>query len=307
MKISTSFLFDRATSQMSTVQNKLSTAQAQMSQGKQVIAPSDAPDQAAVITRFKGVIQKNEGYLNTLNSANARYQAEETALGNVNDSLIRMRELSIQAANDTVGPADRQALAMEMSGLRDQIMSLANTQDENGLYIFAGSRVTAPAFGVTESGEFAYQGDQSTMQILVGDQRMVQLNRSGADAFTRVVRLDVEGKPYGVGFFQAIEDMVQAVKNSDRTGMDRSIGELDNLQIGVSMALAQVGTDMNVLDSQQVVLEETNLRLKSTLSNVEDLDYAEAITQMNKEMLALEAAQSSFAKISQLNLFNYIN
>jgi len=100
---------------------------------------------------------------------------------------------------------------------------------------------------------------------------------------------------------------VQAVKNSDRTGMDRSIGELDNLQIGVSMALAQVGTDMNVLDSQQVVLEETNLRLKSTLSNVEDLDYAEAITQMNKEMLALEAAQSSFAKISQLNLFNYIN
>ena len=89
--------------------------------------------------------------------------------------------------------------------------------------------------------------------------------------------------------------------------MDRSIGELDNLQIGVSMALAQVGTDMNVLDSQQVVLEETNLRLKSTLSSVEDLDYAEAITQMNKEMLALEAAQSSFAKISQLNLFNYIN
>ncbi len=41
-------------------------------------------------------------------------------------------------------------------------------------------------------------------------------------------------------------------------------------------------------------------------SNVEDLDYAEAITQMNKEMLALEAAQSSFAKIAQLNIFNYL-
>ncbi len=52
MKISTSFLFDRATSQMSTVQNKLANAQAQMSQGKQIIAPSDAPDQAAVIMRF---------------------------------------------------------------------------------------------------------------------------------------------------------------------------------------------------------------------------------------------------------------
>jgi flagellar hook-associated protein 3 FlgL len=63
---------------------------------------------------------------------------------------------------------------------------------------------------------------------------------------------------------------------------------------------------MNVLDAQQVVLEETNLRLKTTLSSVEDLDFAEAITQMNKQMLSLEAAQSSFSQISQLNLFNYI-
>lgn len=307
MKISTAFLFDRATNQMSTVQNRLAKSQAQMAQGKQVIAPSDAPDQASSIVRMKGILEKQQSYLDAISSARNRYQTEETALGNVTDALTRLREITIQASSDTVGPVDRQALALEMAGLRDQIMSLANTQDENGLYIFAGSRVKTPAFGVAESGEFAYQGDQSTMQILVGDQRMVQLNRSGADAFTRVVRLDVEGNPYGVGFFQAIEDMVQAVKNSDRTGMDRSIGELDNLQIGVSMALAQVGTDMNVLDSQQVVLEETNLRLKSTLSNVEDLDYAEAITQMNKEMLALEAAQSSFAKISQLNLFNYIN
>jgi flagellar hook-associated protein 3 FlgL len=307
MKISTAFLFDRATNQMSTVQNRLAKSQAQMAQGKQVIAPSDAPDQASSIARMKGILEKQQSYLDAISSARNRYQTEETALSNVTDALTRLREITIQASSDTVGPVDRQALALEMAGLRDQIMSLANTQDENGLYIFAGSRVKTPAFGVTESGEFAYQGDQSTMQILVGDQRMVQLNRSGADAFTRVVRLDVEVKPFGVGFFQAIEDMVQAVKSSDRTGMDRSIGELDNLQIGVSMALAQVGTDMNVLDSQQVVLEETNLRLKSTLSNVEDLDYAEAITQMNKEMLALEAAQSSFAKISQLNLFNYIN
>ncbi len=48
------------------------------------------------------------------------------------------------------------------------------------------------------------------------------------------------------------------------------------------------------------------LTLKTTLSNIEDLDYATAITQMNKQMLALEAAQSSFAKISKLSLFDYI-
>jgi flagellar hook-associated protein 3 FlgL len=72
------------------------------------------------------------------------------------------------------------------------------------------------------------------------------------------------------------------------------------------LALAHVGTNMNVVDSQQTVIDETVLRLKSLLSNVEDLDFATAITQMNKDMLSLEAAQSSFSKITQLNLFNYI-
>jgi flagellar hook-associated protein 3 FlgL len=63
---------------------------------------------------------------------------------------------------------------------------------------------------------------------------------------------------------------------------------------------------MKVVDQQASVVRDTTLGLKTTLSNIEDLDYATAITQMNKQMLALEAAQSSFAKISQLSLFNYI-
>jgi len=48
------------------------------------------------------------------------------------------------------------------------------------------------------------------------------------------------------------------------------------------------------------------LQFKNTRSDLEDLDYTEAISRMNKDQLALEAAQSSFAKISQLSLFQYI-
>ena len=71
-------------------------------------------------------------------------------------------------------------------------------------------------------------------------------------------------------------------------------------------SIANVGSGMNVLESQQAVAEENILRMKTTLSDVKDVDYTEAITQMNKDMLALEAAQSSFSKISQMNLFDYI-
>jgi flagellar hook-associated protein 3 FlgL len=120
------------------------------------------------------------------------------------------------------------------------------------------------------------------------------------------VRVDDKGNRVGVGFFQALADMVDAVKNSDRPNIQRGIKELDRMQQGIIDANAQVGTDMNVVDSQNSVLDEISLRLKTTLSDVKDVDYTQAITQMNKDLLALEAAQSSFSKISQLNLFDYI-
>jgi flagellar hook-associated protein 3 FlgL len=88
--------------------------------------------------------------------------------------------------------------------------------------------------------------------------------------------------------------------------MTRGVGEMDNLLNGVRLAQANVGTDLNVVDQQKQVISDTNLTLKTTLSNIEDLDMASAITKMNKQMLSLEASQSSFAKISQLNLFNFI-
>ncbi|NDF03492.1 MAG: flagellar hook-associated protein 3, partial [Betaproteobacteria bacterium] len=62
----------------------------------------------------------------------------------------------------------------------------------------------------------------------------------------------------------------------------------------------------NVIQGQRAVLDETKLQLKTILSNAEDLDYTEAVTKMQKQMLALEASQSGFAKISQLNLFQYL-
>jgi flagellar hook-associated protein 3 FlgL len=110
-----------------------------------------------------------------------------------------------------------------------------------------------------------------------------------------------------VGFFQALGDLIEAVKGSNRIGIQQGIAEIDHLQQGISDAEAQVGTDLNVVDSQNNVLDEITLRLKTTMSDIQDLDYTEAITKMNKDQLALEAAQSSFAKISKLSLFNYIN
>jgi flagellar hook-associated protein 3 FlgL len=307
MKVSTSMFFDNASKQLGSIQGSLAKTQTQLSTGKQINRPSDAPDKSSLITRLQSEMARQASYQNNLNAVNVRLQAEETALRNTSNVMFRFKELAVQAANDTLSTADRNTLSFEMIQLREQILSMANSQDSNGNYLFAGSRVAQQPFGEDAKGRVVYQGDQSRMLVPVGDNRQMNLNIPGSDVFVRLVRDDDKGNKIGVGFFQALSDMVDAVKNTDRPNIQRGIKELDRMQQGISDANAQLGTDMNVVDSQGGVLDEITLRLKTTLSDVQDLDYTEAITKMNKDQLALESAQSTFAKISKLSLFNYIN
>ncbi|PQA84647.1 flagellar hook-associated protein 3 [Limnohabitans sp. TS-CS-82] len=307
MKISTSLYFDRATQQLGGVQSRLTKVQEQLSTGLQIVKPSDAPDKASLVTRLESELARQSGYQDTLKAVNVRLTAEETALKNTSDVMFRIKELSVQAANDTLGLQDRQSIALELGSLREQILSLANSQDSNGNYLFSGSRAGEEAFSKDSSGRIIYQGDHARMKVNVGDNRRMNLNLPGSDIFTRVVRDDGKGGKVGVDFFQALDDLTQAVKTADRTKIQRGIGEIDTLQIGVSEGLGQIGADLSVVDMQTTVLDQVVLRLQTTRSDIEDLDYTEAITRMNKDQLALEAAQSSFSKISQMSLFKFLN
>jgi flagellar hook-associated protein 3 FlgL len=302
MKISTSFLFDRATERMSTIQNKLATTQAQMAVGKQILAPSAAPDQAAAIQRLKGEVQRQESHMRTLEVAMRRYTAEETALSSSNDILIRIKELGIQAANDTLAPDDRKAIGVEMKALRDQLLSLGNTRDDSGNYLFSGTRVNTPAFAEGPNGAVLYQGDQTQTRIPAGVERTVQFTRAGTDVFSRVVRDNGQA----VGFFDALDQMINGMNTSNSGKIQQGIADITQMHNSLTLSQAQNGSDQVVVQSQLDVLGENTLRFKSTLSEIEDLDYADAVARMNKEMMGMEAAMGSFAKISGLSLFDYI-
>lgn len=291
---------------MSSVQSNLTQTQAQLAQGKQIINASDAPNQAATIQRMKSILSRQESYQSSLNTVKARLQGEDSTLQSVSELLIRAKEVAVQGANDTLNMGDRKALANEMQSLRDQMLSLANTRDSNGNFLFAGSRVKQPAFAETANGSPVYMGDQTRMNVRVGDQQNIPINRTGTDAFVPVARIDKDGATVGVSFFQVMDNLIAGLNTANGSDIRRGAGELDNLQQGLSLAHAQVGTNLNMVDQQTAIIDDTTLNLKSTLSSIEDLDYASAITKMNQQMLSLEAAQASFAKVSQLNLFNYI-
>jgi len=306
MKVSTSFLFDRATERMSGIQSRLSFTQAQLAASKQILAPSDAPNQAAAIDRLRSEIDRQASHVKTLDMALQHYLAEETALSASNEILTRLKELSIQAANDTLSGDDRKAVAVEMQALRNQLLSLGNSKDDNGNYLFSGTRVSTPAFAEGVDGKVSYQGDQTQTRVPAGVERTVLYTRAGSDVYARVSRQTGTGQSQTISFFDALDQMIKAVHTNDVTGIQVGLGDIDQMKFNMSLAVAQCGSDQQVVQSQMDVLGQTNLRLKSALSSIEDLDYTEAVARMNKEMTALEAAMSSFGKIAALSLFDHL-
>lgn len=129
-----------------------------------------------------------------------------------------------------------------------------------------------------------------------GDSFTVQPSFS-QDMFTSVsqvisaLRMPTDSGPLQASFMNAFNAALQ--------NLDQAITHVDDIR-------ASVGSRLNVIDSEQDINESLLVQAKSALSLVEDLDYAEAITELNKRTLALQAAQQSFVKIQGLSLFEFI-
>ncbi len=310
MKISTQQFFDRAVSQMSDRQISLSTIQAQLAEGKKIVKPSDEPDRAGAILRIKSMIDRQDRHQEALVAAKNRLQSEEAVLKNSTNLLTRIKELALTASNDSYDASNREVIAIEIDGMAEQLLSLANARDTQDNYLFAGAKVREQPFQRNADGRIVYVGDETRFRIAVGDHRDLNLNRSGTDVFSPLARQtgDPEAPVMSaVSLFESLQDLSTAIRAGKHDEMNRGIGELDQMMNRFTFNISEVGTDLHVATMQTEVVEETQLQLKSVLSNIQDLDYAEAVTRMQKQMMSLEAAQRSFAQISRLTLFDYVN
>ena len=244
--------------------------------------------------------------MDTITAVRTRLTTEETVLSSSTDVLTRIKELSVQASNDSYTNEDRKLIAIEIDEMIKELLSIGNSKDINGNYIFSGAKVKTPPFELTESNELVYNGDQTRNLVNINENRQIFINRPGSDIYTNVNRTEEDGTISSTGFFQALDDISNAIKESDRDGINQGMNDLEQMVLKMTEVTAKVGASLRVMEVETEILEDTKLQLKTALSDVEDVDYAEAVTNMKKKLLSLEAAQSSFAQISRLSLFDYI-
>ncbi|MDP1607437.1 MAG: flagellar hook-associated protein FlgL [Rhodocyclaceae bacterium] len=95
-----------------------------------------------------------------------------------------------------------------------------------------------------------------------------------------------------------------AAKYTNEIGF--ALGNLDQANDNILRIRAAIGSRLNEVDSLSDVNQDLQLQYQQTLSNLQDLDYAKAISDLTRKQTDLEAAQKSFMRVSQLSLFNYL-
>ncbi|MGO0632720.1 flagellar hook-associated protein 3 [Pseudomonas sp. SAR267] len=123
---------------------------------------------------------------NTTNVRNALGTAEST-LNSIGTILQRVNELAVSSGNAGFADADRKANAAELDSLEQQLFSLMNSKDENGKYIFSGSKGDTQPYVRNADGTYTYQGDQSQLKLQVGDMLSLAANETGYDAFEQAL------------------------------------------------------------------------------------------------------------------------
>ena len=114
MTISTNFTFNLALSQMQDMQSSISRTQGQLATGELVASPSDSPDTTATTQRIQTAIARQDSFSQSLTQVDNRFAAQETAISSTAGLLTRIKELSIEASNDTVSSQDRKNIALEL-------------------------------------------------------------------------------------------------------------------------------------------------------------------------------------------------
>ena len=299
MRIGTLQMFRQGVNSILDQQTKLFETQNQLSTGKRINSPSDDPTGAAQLIGLSESAKSTTQYQANILAARSRLELEDTALGSVGDALQRVRELTIQALNDTNGVTERTAIAAEVRQLADEVIGLANRKDENGQFMFAGFQVLTQSFTKTVAGA-NYNGDQGQRQIQIGPARQLADGDSGQAIFMDIA----DGGGGFESIFATLETLATDLEANTPNGA--SLDQLDRAMNQFLGFRATIGARLNALDNQEKINDAMLLQLEETRSVVEDLNYAEAASRLSRQSITLQAAQQAFVKVQNLNLFNYI-
>ncbi|MEY9979969.1 flagellar hook-associated protein FlgL [Lysinibacillus sp. RC79] len=305
MRVTQSMLSSNMLRNLNTSYSKMSKYQDMLDSGKVITRPSDDPVVAVKGMGYRIDLDKNQQYQRNLREANTWLDTTDEALDQVGGALKRVKELIVQAANDTNTADDRQKINAEMQQIKEQLRDIANTKvGEN--YIFSGTHTNQPLY-IDKTGPQnpdITTGGQKPIEINVFDGISMNINTPGADLFN-----DIDG--FMTHVTTLLESGATGPEIGSALGLEvtngvNKIPGLDGIYENTLTLRADVGARQNRVEMMGNRLSLQEVNVTKQLSTNEDTDYAKTITDMVTQESIHQAALSVGAKIIQQTLVDFI-
>jgi flagellar hook-associated protein 3 FlgL len=301
MRVSTIQLFQQRIDALQAQQQQLSRTEMQLATGKRLVSPADDPAASLRNLQLEDRRTMNVQFMENLDRAQGRLELEEGALASGVNLLQRVRELAVGALNGANSPSDLQSIGVEVRSLLDGLVGVANTRNANGEYLFGGYQAASVPFTDNGSGNVSYSGDRGNLHLQISPTRQLAVADNGADTFM-VVPASSGGT---VSVFDVVNDFATALASGNP--QSTTLTDLDTAMDVLLGVRAEVGSRLRAIDEQRNINDSFNQVIEREQSDIMDLDYTEAISRFNRELLAFQASEQVIAKVQGLSLFNYIN
>ena len=282
----------------------MSTAMERLSTGLRINSAKDDAAGLAIANRMAGQISGLNMAARNANDAISMVQTVEGATGEINNMLIRMRELAVQSASGTYSSSDRQALDLEFGALMDEMNRIAENTKWNGLSVLDGDGADNEA---TQAQSVTIQLGASSSQTMVLSfkswvpQGTVDVggtqNGDAADNTN-------SGSAFGTaalyfGDDTPATDTEARIDITTAANAGNAIAQLDNAITGATAERAKLGAYMSRLQYASDNLSNVATNLDQSRSRIQDADYAVETTELARTQIIAQASTAMLAQANQ--------
>ncbi|UUC84894.1 flagellar hook-associated protein FlgL [Stutzerimonas stutzeri] len=187
MRISTLQAFNNGVAGLQRNYANATRTQEQISTGNRILTPADDPVASVRLLQLDQQQNVLSQYNANLTAAKNSLTQEEVTLNSVNTVLQRVRELAVQAGNGGLSAEDRKSIAAELREREDELLSLMNTRNARGEYLFSGFQGKTQPFVRAPDGNYSYQGDEGQRKLQIASSLNIPISDSGKSIFENVI------------------------------------------------------------------------------------------------------------------------
>ncbi len=288
---------------------RLQTLQEQLSSGRQISRPSDNPAGTVAAMQFRSDISRTTQYQRNAEDGMGWLGAADNTLTGSMTLIRRVRDLNISAISGAMSPEARNAIAIEVDQLRENLLAVANTQ-YLGRPLFGGTSATNPVYVKDASGVVGYAGDSGQVMRTIAAGTTVPVNLDHAAVFGPPGTPASAGPPPtpavpGTDLFAVLAQLSDDLRNNP-AALSGDLDAIDAVMKRVQNALADVGARYHRVETMNDMAKAALDSLNEGLTNTENIDLPKTILDLQMQQVAYQAALGATAKAIQPSLVDFL-